>query len=176
MTAPIEIFFSYAHEDEDLMDAIRRQLIIFDRRDLIRKWHDRKIPPGDSWRRVIDNRIRRAKIILQFLSPHFFDSDYCYEIEMMVALKRHHIGEAVVIPIVLRPCAWQQTPLGFLQALPKDGRAVTAWRNRDQVCLEIAGEIMKVVDQFRLAPQPIKQKKRAPTKKAALSGTVRISV
>jgi len=26
---PLEIFFSYAHKDEDLMDDVRRQLIVF---------------------------------------------------------------------------------------------------------------------------------------------------
>jgi hypothetical protein len=166
MTTPIEIFFSYAHEDEDLMDAVRRQLIIFDRRGLIRKWHDRKIPPGDAWRRSIDSRIRRARIVLLFLSPYFIESDYCYEIEMMVALKRHHLGEAVVIPVVLRPCAWQETPLAFLQALPKDGRAVTTWRDRDQVCLAIANEIMKVVDQLKGSSKRLKQGRRKLARQA----------
>jgi hypothetical protein len=37
MMKPIEIFFSYAHEDEALMDEVRRQLILYDRQDIIRK-------------------------------------------------------------------------------------------------------------------------------------------
>lgn len=169
MTKPTEIFFSYAHEDEDLMDAVRRQLIAFERRGLILKWHDRKIPPGDEWRKVIDDRIRIARIVLLFLSPYFIESDYCYEFEMMVALKRHAHGEAVVIPIVLRPCPWQETPLAFLQALPKDGRAVTTWRNRDQVSLTIAEEIMKVVKRLRRRSKPLNQRRQAPAKKGAVS-------
>ena len=31
MQRPIEVFFSYAHEDELLMDEVRRQLVVFDR-------------------------------------------------------------------------------------------------------------------------------------------------
>jgi hypothetical protein len=27
---PLEIFFSYAHEDEDLMNDVRRQLIVYE--------------------------------------------------------------------------------------------------------------------------------------------------
>ena len=57
MTRPIEIFFSYAHEDEALMDEVRRQLIGFDRRKIIRKWHDRQIQPGAEWREQIDERL-----------------------------------------------------------------------------------------------------------------------
>jgi len=41
MDEPIEILFSYAHEDEALMDDVRRQLIAFERKGRILKWHDR---------------------------------------------------------------------------------------------------------------------------------------
>jgi|GEM_PF-6843782 len=37
MAEPVDIFFSYAHEDETLVDDVRRQLILFDRQGLIRK-------------------------------------------------------------------------------------------------------------------------------------------
>src|SRR5690606_16752146 len=77
----IEIFFSYAHEDEDLMDVVRRQLVVRERMGQILKWHDRMIPAGDGWRSQIDDRIRRSDVILLFMSPHFLDSRYCYEIE-----------------------------------------------------------------------------------------------
>jgi hypothetical protein len=46
---PIEIFFSYAHEDEDLMNDVRRQLVLFERLGRIEKWHDRQIRPGAEW-------------------------------------------------------------------------------------------------------------------------------
>ena len=54
---PIEIFFSYAHEDEELMDVIRLQLVVRERLGEIVKWHDRMIPAGDEWRNHIDHRI-----------------------------------------------------------------------------------------------------------------------
>src|SRR3989442_8127516 len=100
MMKPIEIFFSYAHEDEALMDEVRRQLILYDRQRIIQKWHDREILPGQEWKRRIDERLRSSRIILLFISPHFIESRYCYEVEMKEALRRHESGEAVVIPII----------------------------------------------------------------------------
>jgi TIR domain len=141
---PIEIFFSYAHDDEDLMNDVRRQLIIYERKGQIIKWYDRMIPPGDEWENHIDSRLRHAQIILLFVSPAFIESKYCYNIEVREALKRHESKEAHVIPIILRPCAWEETPFSKLQALPKDGRAVSQWQDRDQVCLDIAKSIMEV--------------------------------
>ncbi len=140
----IEVFFSYAHEDEDLMNDVRRQLVIFEREGQIRKWHDRMIPAGEEWESHIDRRIRQAQIILLFVSPSFIESKYCYDIEVNEALKRHESNEAHVIPIILRPCAWEEAPFSKLQALPRDGRAVSQWDGRDQVCLDVARAVMKV--------------------------------
>src|SRR5688572_4130169 len=120
MSEPVEIFFSYAHADEALMNDFRLQLILFERQGLIRKWHDRQIPPGSVWKGQIDDRLKTARVILLFVSPHFFESDYCYDEEMTEALRREQSGEARVIPIILRPCRWETSPFGHLQVLPQD--------------------------------------------------------
>jgi hypothetical protein len=145
----IEIFFSYAHEDEALMNSVRRQLILYEREKIIVKWYDRKILPGEEWEGQIDERLQRASIILLFVSPHFIESRYCYNLEMAAALHRHEAGQATVIPIILRPCPWRDAPFRHLQALPKDGRAITLWPNRDQACLNVAEGIMQVVNNKR---------------------------
>ena len=147
MNEPIEVFFSYAHEDEALMNDVRRQLIVEERNGRIIKWHDRQIPPGANWRDQIDGRLERAAIILLFLSPHFIESDYCYEGEGLTALKRHDAGTARVIPVILRPCLWDRSPYGRLQALPRDAMPVTSWRDRDEACLSVATGVMSVVDE-----------------------------
>jgi hypothetical protein len=146
MTSIVEIFFSYAHADEELMNDVRRQLVVFERNGRIVKWHDRKIPAGSKWRREIDHRLELAHMILLFFSPHFIDSRYCYEIEGQVALRRLQAGEAKVIPVILRPCAWQETPFGELQALPTDAKPVSQWSDRDEACLNVALGVMKATD------------------------------
>jgi hypothetical protein len=146
MTQPIDIFFSYAHEDEVLVKDVQRQLCIYKRLLEISPWHDRKILPGSDWKSQIDERLLSARIILLFVSPHFIESDYCYGVEMTEALRRERAGEARLIPIILRPCPWDKTPFARLQALPRDGRAITAWSDRDEVCLDVAHGIMSVAE------------------------------
>jgi hypothetical protein len=106
------------------MDQVRRQLVIFERHGKILKWHDRDIPPGREWEGQIDERLRGAHLILLFVSPHFIESRYCWEVEVRTALERHESGEARVIPIILRPCAWEDAPFARLQALPKGRNSV----------------------------------------------------
>lgn len=140
--SPVEIFFSYAHEDEKLMDMVRLQLVVQERLGAIVKWHDRMIPAGNEWRTKIDERINRAHVILLFMSPDFIASRYCYEIEGDIALRRHREGTAKVIPVVLRACDWTITPFGELQGLPQDGKPITQWSDKDQVSLDVARGIM----------------------------------
>lgn len=131
------------------MDEVRQHLVILERQGLILKWHDRKIPPGSEWKLEIDARLMKAAIFLLFISSRFMDSDYCYEQEMKEALRRHDAGEAHVIPVILSPCLWQTSPLGRLQVLPRDGRPVTSWENRDEACLDVAQGVLQVVRRLR---------------------------
>jgi hypothetical protein len=164
MNKPIEIFFSYAHKDEELMNSVRRQLTLFERRKEIKKWHDRQIPPGSEWEGHIDQRLNSSEIVLLFVSPHFIDSDYAYDVEMTEALRRHEAGEARVIPIILRPCPWKAAPFSHLQVLPKDGIAITEWQNEDIACLNVAQGIMSVVSE--LNDQSIKETAQVGSGKA----------
>ncbi len=145
---PVEIFFSYAHEDEELMNMVRRQLVVNERNGRILKWHDRQIPAGSGWRKQIDERLRWAKIILLFVSPDFLDSRYCYEVEGKEALRRHEAGEATVIPVILRPCLFEDAPFSELQALPKDAKPISTWNNIDEATLDVARGVMKVVEEL----------------------------
>jgi internalin A len=65
------------------------------------------------------------------VSADFIASDYCYEVEMKRAIERHETGEALLVPVIVRDVNWKSAPFAKLQALPKDGLAVTNWPNRD---------------------------------------------
>lgn len=151
MSHLFEIFFSYAHEDEELMNEVRRQLIVYERNGQILKWHDRMIPAGSGWRNQIDDRLKRADIILLFMSPHFIESRYCYEVEGQTALEQQNTGKAKVIPVILRPCAWEETPFGEFQALPTDAKPISQWPNCDEASLVTARGIMSAIEEIATA-------------------------
>ncbi len=147
-TAAIELFYSYAHEDETLRTQLNTHLALLQQQELIRPWHDRDISAGTLWDKEINAHLRSARIILLLISPDFIASDYCYSVEMQEAIKRHVAGEARVIPIILRPCDWEAAPFGKIQASPKDGKPVTTWSNRDQAFTDIAKGIRKIVEEM----------------------------
>lgn len=115
------VFFSYSHADEELRNQLEKQLAMLRRQGVIETWHDRRIGAGENIDQAIDAHINSDEIILLLVSPDFIASDYCYEIEMKRAMERHLAGEAIVIPVILRPCDWHHAPFGKLNASPRDG-------------------------------------------------------
>jgi len=131
----------------------------------VRSWHDRQIGAGDLWKNAIDRNFQEADVILLLISADFLASDYCFDVEMNNALERHAAGEALVIPVILRPVDWQATPFGKFQALPKDGKPVTTFENRDVALQQVAQGIRIAIDgllnarredvaRFPIAPPP----------------------
>ena len=144
----IEVFYSYSHKDEELRDQLENHLAILKHQGIITNWHDRRIGAGKEWEGEIDEHLNTAYIILLLISSDFIASDYCYDVEMRRAMEHHEAEEACVIPIILRPVAWEEAPFGKLQALPKDGKAVTLWENQDEAFKNISEGISKVVEEL----------------------------
>jgi hypothetical protein len=92
--------------------------------------------------------LQSAGIILLLVSSSFLNSDYFYFQEMGRALERHDKKEAVVIPVIVRPCDWKTGSFARLQVLPKDGKAVTSWTNRDEAWTDVAMGIRRAVEEL----------------------------
>jgi len=144
----LTVFFSYSHKDEELRDELAIHLKMMERQGLISSWHDRQISAGTEWANAIDDNLNIADVILLLISANFLASDYCYDIELQRAMERHEAGEARVIPIVLKPCDWGDSPFGKLQALPKNAKPVTQWSDRDEAFLNISQGLRRTVTEF----------------------------
>src|SRR6185436_8296143 len=145
----VRVAFSYSHSDEELRDQLETHLKLLQRQGVIGTWHDRRILAGEKWASVIDDNFKRADIVLLLVSADFLASDYSYEIEMRDALEREARGEAKVVPVIVRDCDWKNALFAKLQALPKDGRPVTSWPNRDEALTDVAKGIRKLADEVR---------------------------
>jgi TIR domain/WD domain, G-beta repeat/Anaphase-promoting complex subunit 4 WD40 domain len=148
--APIPLFYSYAQKDERLRERLEVHLSLLKNEGLISHWHDRLIGPGKARLQEIKVHLDEAKIILLLISPDFLNSDYHYSGEMERALERHKQGDARVIPIILEPCVWQSASFAHLQCLPRDGRPVTTWRNRNEAFQNVAQGIRQAVEDLIL--------------------------
>lgn len=160
----INVFLSYAHKDEKMKIKLIEHMSVLKRQGIISIFEEHSSNIAEQW---LDEGLDTADLILILVSPAYFASDYCYEIEMARAIKRHNAGEARVIPIILSPCMWQETPLGKLFALPKHFKPITEWDHREAAFADIVKNIRKVL--YELEQQSYDTSNAAPTSATPLS-------
>ncbi|WP_437980447.1 toll/interleukin-1 receptor domain-containing protein [Sorangium sp. So ce117] len=139
------LFFSYSHADASAHERLEAHIKVLWRKGFIEPWHARRIPAGADWGNEIDRHLDEAEIILLLVSADFLASDYCWEVEMTRALKRHDDGRAVVVSVILKPCLWREAPFAKLQPLPKNGCPITRWTDPDDAWLDVAEGIRNLV-------------------------------
>ena len=145
-TVGMTAFVSYSHKDVRYRQSLDISLAQLRRDKLISIWHDRKILPGQKWDQEIDENLNSAGLVLLLVSPDFLASEYAYTREMSRALERCKSGSAIVVPIILRPSDWKNSPLRYLQALP-EGNPVSRWPNRDEAWLNVVHGLRQLISE-----------------------------
>jgi hypothetical protein len=152
-TARVSIFASYAPQDRALQQELKEHLRPLQPEGLIELWPDRDMSLGTGWQQQSSEYLQTAQIILLLVSIDYLNSDYCAGVEMKQALERHERGEVRLLPILLRPCLWNTSPLSKLQVLPSNGQPVTAWANRETAWLDVVQTLSHVVDHLLQQPK-----------------------
>jgi hypothetical protein len=145
--APIEVFYSCSDSKRDapLLEFLESHLGTLKQNNVITTWHKRQIVAGSDWQREVDHHLKTAALILLLISPDFLASGYQYGVELQLAMERHNKHEARVIPILLRPCDWENTPFRALQVVPRNEKPITSWRNRDEAWVDVVQNIRAVL-------------------------------
>ncbi len=138
-------FISYSHQDSNMLDLLHKHLAQLRRENIINDWTDRDIMPGGKLDQNISSALSKAKLFIALLSPDYIASNYCYEKEFTAALKLQE-GGLIIIPVIVEPCDWLNTPLRDFKALPKDGKAVSNWENTNNAFLDVIQNIRRLIE------------------------------
>jgi len=142
----MKIFISYAHKDEFYKNELLKHLSNLQRKGIIDGWHDRLIKPGEKWNESIKCALYECQVIVCLISADFLASEYIHNTEIKIALERYAKGEVLIIPVIVRPCNWDDSDLGKFQALPKDAKALSTWENMDEGLLSVAQGVKKIIE------------------------------
>jgi len=158
------IFYSYAHEDDELRKKLVTFLAPLRQQRRITEWYDRKIEPGAPWNEEIRNQLSQANLFLFLLSYEFLDSDYCFGVEVEEAFERVKLGQAKVVPVLVKPCLWEDSRFSALQIVPREGKPICPTDDPRSASLdlfrEVAKEIRDIVSEE--PPQPITTAEERP--------------
>lgn len=147
MEKGVQIFLSYTHRDRPLEQELLKHLTLLQRQGQVTIWSTDDIIAGQNYTQTISDRLNSSQIILFLVSSDFlFSKEFEYVVPK--AIEKQQAGEAQVIPIILRPVDWKETPFSQLQVLPRNGRALTQWTSRDLAYLDIIEGIREAIENF----------------------------
>ncbi len=144
MQNTVHIFCSSAQKDRSFLSDLRAYLFPLQHLNFTTAWSDTDISPGINQDEAITTQLDHADVILLLISSAFLSSDSCYK-QMQRAMERYERGEVRVVPIILRLVDLQNSPIGELASLPRNGKAVDQWKNRSEALYDVSQGIQQVV-------------------------------
>jgi TIR domain len=146
--SPLEVCYCSDPADFAFCQSLDLHLAPLKRNGRIQTWNGQQILPGQDWKQEYEQHLSTAPLLLLLISPDFLASEMG-QYQMNIALCRHQSRDAVVIPILVRPCGWQETELSFLQILPREQKALSSWPDLDEAWQEIVADISCVIETIR---------------------------
>ena len=105
------------------------------------KWLE--ISAGDPIAPLQQRHIRQANLILLLCSADFFATPTCYT-AMLAALRERAQRQLAVVPILVRACAWDESPCGNLNILPENELPLSEWTHPDQAYESIRRSLIQI--------------------------------
>lgn len=157
---PLRIFFSYHDRDAGHIEELLKHLSFIKDEYSLEYWHRGQVQAGEDWQQRGDSQLENADIVLIAVTPDFFSSPRCRDIELTRALARQATDGTRVLPIIVRPSQWESSPLGHLEPLPRGGKAVSTWGNPDEAWLDVARGLQRIVSEKREAARLSSENRR----------------
>ena len=148
-TFSIRLFYSYSHKDSDFREKMEKTLKLLEDNVGLKQWSDRSIRPGEHISDAIKQTMEESDILVFLISSDFLSSDECKE-EWNYAKQLAVNSNQTRIPIIVKECAWQDfDDMKSVKALPKDGKPVSKFRDRDQAWRQVYDGIKDVIESLR---------------------------
>ncbi|TPD70490.1 leucine-rich repeat domain-containing protein [Flavobacterium microcysteis] len=142
-----KIFISYSKEDTPYLVKLENHLSVLKRNGTIDTWNCRQLLPGEKWDGKIKHELEEADIILFLVSDDFLATDYIWDIEIKRAIERENENpeKVKVVPIIVRDCYWEGSPLGAYNSTPGKAQVLTASSNIDLAFKDAVLGIMDII-------------------------------
>ena len=145
-----KVFVWYSHRDVAFYDDLSVHLNILMRKKIIDVFQEARINAGEKWKSYIDQNFFEAEIIILLVSPDFLTSEFDLKGEKFSQLiERQKEHKTSVIPIIVRNCIWQQTPIAEFQVIPRDGKPLSNAKNLDRAWIEVSTTVMEAAKKWR---------------------------
>ena len=138
MSNPLNLFYSYCHQDNEQRDLLKRSLAMLKRNGIICEWYDGEITAGSDWNYQIIEKIQDADIVVFLITTNWLHSDSCTGEWTLAKSQVAKQPNKLLIPIIAENCAWEDfDDMKSKQVLPKGGKPISKWEKEDEAWLGI---------------------------------------
>jgi hypothetical protein len=134
--------------DTELFDLICEYVAGLRATHKISVWHPGLIDFGTDWKRETDRAFRAARVVLPLVARNLMvelaDSSPVNE-----ALARMKTGQCTVVPILVHDAPIDGSGLALLKALPSNGTAISASRDKGRACSNVVAGVRQVLESLR---------------------------
>lgn len=148
MRKKTRLFISYSHVDTKYFEEFRKHLIVLERNGDLFSWHDRKLRAGDRLQEVIQENLGKSDIVCFLVSSDFLASTSAYRDEFETALHTLRKKNMRLVPIIVRSCNWERTPLSEFVAANIDGKPVSSADDPDRWWLDVSESISRIIADY----------------------------
>lgn len=142
----LRLFISHSPEEATLKDRLLEHFAVLQRTGRISISSAEQIPPGTEPRQEIHKLLKEVDAALLLLSSSFLASSWIQDVELSTLLARHQHAGIVLLPVIVRPCAWQEHPgLKELAPYPRSGTLTTApTGEQDELLRQLTHQVMRL--------------------------------
>ena len=167
-----KIFISYSHKDKIWKNCLATQLAVLELEGYFTVWDDQQIEPSDDWFSEIERELNQADVAIMLISADFLTSRFIRAEEIPTLLRRREQAGMKLIPLIVRPCAWQKVSwLSAIQGGGKDNKPLSKLdkNKREEALTELTEKIASILKENPTTKAPTISD-RLPTVKGKFFG------
>jgi tetratricopeptide (TPR) repeat protein len=146
---PVNVLLLFANEDDVWRTALLNHLSTLKSEGRITLWDVNQIAAGTDRVAALSQQFQAASVVLLLVSAACLSS---HDHEIRQTLRRHALGEVLLVPILLHPVDWPSSRLSHLLPLPSNGQPITLWQSSEAALVEVVAGIRRALPQVeRLA-------------------------
>lgn len=145
MPSPKRVFIGSAQADAAHVDTLKKHLKLYERQNLIQIWEESMLIPGEIRNSKIEQELHAAEIILLLFSADLLAEDFIWGTEMTKILEKVKRKEVQLIPILLRPSGFADTPFAAYAAVPDREKPISSYNNKDEAWTIVVEQIKRSI-------------------------------
>ena len=140
------LLFDNNENDEYVCRKLSQHLHNLEKQGQLEIWH-KGLASFGIFDQELEKKIAEADIVVPILSADFFAAEAIHNKELPLMLEAHRSRNIRVLPVLSRPCLYEDSALSNFSILPLNKQALSNWGQEDEAYQAIVQQI-KTVNQW----------------------------